>query len=418
MAIPGSAPRKYDIVVLGGSGFTGTKVCTHIAAKLPKDLKWAIAGRSRGRLEKLTEKLREKYPDRVQPEVEIVTPHDSQTLGDVIGWAKVCISCVLYAVDGENIVRACVEQGTDYVDCNAVPPMCRDWIDKYHEKAAENGVALIQACGFRSGAMDLLAIHGCRELAQKWSAQMGTMSLRIDFLEDDVSGGTMQTILSFAGGGPKVLAEADDPSFLTPITYTNSIREFRGIHRHPLLGLLTNSSPPGAQTRALVNRSWGLLGGPKSSWGPNFQYNEYERADSYVGAIVNMVRGFIILTMLSWVQYPWFRNLMSRNAPPLGEGPSDEKIRSMPFTAAAFIEADQTVEKNHGKGCHVELRYEEGGYPFAAMIAAQAAATLLYDRNLPKSIHGGCLTAGVLGPDFVNRVESGGLKIKTTIVEN
>ncbi|KAM0339119.1 hypothetical protein ACHAPU_011072 [Fusarium lateritium] len=418
MVIPSSAPRKYGIVVLGGSGFTGTKVCTHIAAKLPADLHWAIAGRSPERLERLAAKLRKEYPNRIQPELEIVTPDDAQTLGDAIGRSKVCISCVLYAVDGENILRACVEQGTDYVDCAAVPPMCRDWIDKYHERAERNGVALIQACGFRSGAMDLLAIHGCRELDKTWSAKMGVMSLRIDLLESDTSGGTMQTILSFASEGPKVLAAADDPNFLTPIPYTSPIKLVRGIHRHPLLGLLTNSSPAGAQTRGLVNRSWGLLGGPKSSWGPNFQYNEYERADSYIGAIVNMIRGYLILTMLSWVQYGWFRNFLSGKAPPLGVGPSDEKIRSKPFTAEVFIEADQTVAKNHGKGCHVALRYEEGGYPFAAMVVAQAAATLLYDRNLPEGIHGGCLTAGLLGPDFVRRVESGGLKIKTTMVGN
>ncbi|KAH6968160.1 Saccharopine dehydrogenase-domain-containing protein [Fusarium avenaceum] len=418
MAVPDTSPRSYGIVVLGASGFTGTKVCTHIAAKFPPDLKWAIASRSRERLDKLAARLRKEYPDRVQPDLEIVTPDDVQTLGSVIGKAKVCISCVVYSLDGGNIVRVCIERGTDYVDCDAVPTMCRRWIDKYHKQAEEQGVALILGCGFRSGAMDLLAIHGCHELAQKWSAQMGTMSLRIDLLKSDMSGGTMQTILSFASEDSKVLVAADDPSYLTPVPYPNTIQATRGIQKHPLLGMMTNTSPAGIQTRVLVNRSWGLLGGPKSSWGPNFQYNEYEKAESYVGAIVNMIRGYIVLKMLSWIQFPWFRNFISRNAPPLGQGPSDEKIKSEPFTSAAVIEADQTVVENRGKCCYVELRYQEGGYPFAAMIMAQAAATLLYDRNLAGGINGGCLTAGVLGPEFVKRAEGAGLEIKTTMIEN
>ncbi|KAL3290996.1 saccharopine dehydrogenase [Colletotrichum asianum] len=289
---------------------------------------------------------------------------------------------------------------------------------KYHEQAEANGVALIHSCGAMTGEMDLFAIHACRELKQKWSARMGKMTLRVDDLDPNVSGGTMLTMLSFASGGPKAIAAAGHPSLLTPIPYTKPIEAVRGIHTHPVLGLLTLSSPPGNQARTLINRSWGLLGGPEGSWGPNFQYNEYERAHSYVGAVFNLIRCYIILTMFSWVQYPWFYNLLMRTAPDLGIGPSVEQIKSLPFTAAAFVEADPAEEKNRGKGCFIKLRYNEGNYPFAAMLMAQAGATLLYDRNLSAGIKGGCLTAGVLGPDFVERARQGGLEIETTMVES
>ncbi|KAL1866679.1 hypothetical protein Daus18300_006623 [Diaporthe australafricana] len=407
MAVSDSAHRKYGIIVLGGSGFTGTMVCTHMAAKFPTNLRWAIAGRSRERLERLAAKLKKEYPDRVQPDLEIVAPEDTQTLGEVIGRAKVCISSVVYAVDGEAIVRAA-----------AVPTLIRDWVAKYHEQAEANGVALIQSCGAMTGEMDLLAIHACQEIEKKWLAQMGKMTLRVDDLDPNVSGGTMRTMLSFASGGPKAIAAAGHPSLLTPIPYTNTLETVPGIHTHPLLGLLTLSSPPGDQARTLINRSWGLLGGPKSSWGPNFQYNEYERAHSCLGAVVNLVRCYTVLTLFSWVQYPWFMKLLLRSAPALGSGPSEEQIKSLLFTAAAFVEADPAVEKNRGKGCLIRLRYNEGNYPFAAMLMAEAGATLLYDRNLSAGIKGGCLTAAVLGPDFVKRARQGGLEIEATMVEN
>ncbi|TEA11433.1 Saccharopine dehydrogenase-like oxidoreductase [Colletotrichum sidae] len=418
MTLPESATRKYGIVVLGASGFTGTMVCTHIAAKFPTNLGWAVAGRSRERLDRLAAKLKEEYPDRVQPDLHIVAPDDTKALGRVIGAARVCISSVVYPVDGDPIIEACIEQRTDYVDCAGVPTLVRDWIAKYHEKAEANGVALIHSCGAMTGEMDLFAIHACHQLQQTWSARMGKMTLRVDDLDPNVSGGTMRTMLSFASGGPKAMAAAGRPSLLTPVPYTKPLETVRGIHRHPVLGLLTLSSPPSDQARTLINRSWGLLGGPKSSWGPNFQYNEYERAHSYLGAVFNLVRCYLILAMFSCVQYAWFRELLTRCAPDLGVGPSEEQIRSLPFTAAAFIEADPAEKENRGKGCLVKLRYAEGNYPFAAMLMAQAAATLLYDRNLSAGIRGGCLTGGVLGVDFVERARQGGLEIETTMIED
>lgn len=67
MADSDLAHRKYGIVVLGASGYTGTMVCMHIAARFPTNLKWSVAGRSWERLEKLAARLKTEYPDRVQP---------------------------------------------------------------------------------------------------------------------------------------------------------------------------------------------------------------------------------------------------------------------------------------------------------------------------------------------------------------
>lgn len=44
MTVSDQIPRKYGIVVLGSFGFTGTMVCTHIAANFPTNLKWAVEG--------------------------------------------------------------------------------------------------------------------------------------------------------------------------------------------------------------------------------------------------------------------------------------------------------------------------------------------------------------------------------------
>lgn len=49
--------RKYGILLLGATGYTGSLTAEHIARNLPTDLEWAIAGRSTSKLETLTKKL-------------------------------------------------------------------------------------------------------------------------------------------------------------------------------------------------------------------------------------------------------------------------------------------------------------------------------------------------------------------------
>lgn len=49
------------------TGYTGKYTAEHITEHLPTDLKWAIAGRSQGKLEKLAAELKGLNPDRRQP---------------------------------------------------------------------------------------------------------------------------------------------------------------------------------------------------------------------------------------------------------------------------------------------------------------------------------------------------------------
>lgn len=79
--------RTYDLVVFGANGlltifppnvegmpdsqtragYTGKYTAEHITAHLPTDLKWAIAGRSREKLQKVADELKQSNPDRRQP---------------------------------------------------------------------------------------------------------------------------------------------------------------------------------------------------------------------------------------------------------------------------------------------------------------------------------------------------------------
>lgn len=67
-----SEPQVLNLILsplpsLISIGYTGKYTAEHITTNLPTDLKWAIAGRSHGKLEKLAAEIKPLNPDRRQP---------------------------------------------------------------------------------------------------------------------------------------------------------------------------------------------------------------------------------------------------------------------------------------------------------------------------------------------------------------
>lgn len=50
--------RKYDIVLLGATGFTGGLMVEYMTATFPGSLRWAIAARNKAKLEEVTRKFK------------------------------------------------------------------------------------------------------------------------------------------------------------------------------------------------------------------------------------------------------------------------------------------------------------------------------------------------------------------------
>lgn len=59
--------REFDVVLLGPTGYTGSLCAKHIVEHLPVNLKWALAGRSAGKLQTIRRNLEELNSDRLEP---------------------------------------------------------------------------------------------------------------------------------------------------------------------------------------------------------------------------------------------------------------------------------------------------------------------------------------------------------------
>jgi hypothetical protein len=66
--------RKYDIVVMGATGFTGSLCVRHLAKTygVNQNLKWAIAGRSKAKLEKVKERWAKELQDEEILHVDVI----------------------------------------------------------------------------------------------------------------------------------------------------------------------------------------------------------------------------------------------------------------------------------------------------------------------------------------------------------
>src|SRR5216117_4004785 len=120
---------KFDIVVYGATGFTGQLVAEYLTTHYKGDhaLKWAMAGRSLGKLKS----VRDAIGAPGNTPLIVADASDAASLK-----AMAVITTVgPYQLYGEELLAACVATGTDYFDLCGEPIWMRQMIDKYEAAA-------------------------------------------------------------------------------------------------------------------------------------------------------------------------------------------------------------------------------------------------------------------------------------------
>lgn len=59
-----SIEREYNLILLGATGYTGKLTAQYIFKSLPLDLKWAIAGRNKQKLQEVADSRKPLDPSR------------------------------------------------------------------------------------------------------------------------------------------------------------------------------------------------------------------------------------------------------------------------------------------------------------------------------------------------------------------
>lgn len=108
---------KYDLVVFGATSFVGqilTKYLAEYFSQQGEKLNWAIAGRSKNKLEEVKNFLGSSGKNLP---ILIADAGNDADLKALCANTRVVVSTVgPYALYGEPLIKACVENGTDYCD--------------------------------------------------------------------------------------------------------------------------------------------------------------------------------------------------------------------------------------------------------------------------------------------------------------
>src|SRR3954449_5544174 len=131
--------KDFDLVIFGATGFTGGLVAEYLVEKRPR-VRWALAGRSPGSLERVRAELAVLDASAVALPVLVADSLDAASVGDMVARTRVvCTTVGPYARYGGPLVAACAERGVHYCDLNGEVPFIRATIDAHHERAAATG---------------------------------------------------------------------------------------------------------------------------------------------------------------------------------------------------------------------------------------------------------------------------------------
>jgi short subunit dehydrogenase-like uncharacterized protein len=212
--------KPFDIVIFGATSFVGKIVCHYLNEELQdKTLHWAMAGRSKARLNQVTLSLGK--PHHAINSI-VADASDEEALRRMVRKTRVVVSTVgPYALYGETLVKVCAEEGTDYCDLTGEPQWIRRMIDRYQSTAQGSGARIVHCCGFDSIPSDL-GVYFLQQVAKKqFGSPCQQVKMRVKGLKGSASGGTIASMVNLfkeASGDKHLREEIKDPYSLCPPT--------------------------------------------------------------------------------------------------------------------------------------------------------------------------------------------------------
>ncbi|WP_329325511.1 saccharopine dehydrogenase family protein [[Kitasatospora] papulosa] len=385
------AERPYDVILFGATGFVGELTAAYLAAHAPDGCRWALAGRSLGKLERLRDRLAATHPRCADLPLVRADADDPASLRELAESAHVVASTVgPYVWYGEALVAACAEAGTDYTDLTGEAEFVDRMYLQHDGRARETGARLVHACGFDSVPHDLGAYFTVRQLPEG-------VPLTVDgYVRTDAvfSGGTFASALTAMGRGPQMLRAAQERRLHEPRLVGRRARAPQGApHFSPETD--TWALPlPTLDPRVVERSARGL-----ERYGPDFRYRHFASVKHLPMAIGGTAA---IGLLVGAAQIPAARKWLSARVEP-GTGPDEQRRRRSWFTV-------RFVGEGGGRRVYTEVSGGDPGYGETAKMLAEASLALALD-DLPAT-SGQVTTAVAMGDALLERLQAAGLRFR------
>jgi short subunit dehydrogenase-like uncharacterized protein len=378
-----AAEREHDIVLFGGTGFTGALTAEYLAANAPASTRWALAGRNMDKLEQLRERLGVEVP-LLKADVG-----DQASIDAVAASTRVVITTVgPYIEHGEPLVKACAEHGTDYTDLTGEPEFVDRMFVKYHAAAEQSGARIVHACGFDSIPHDL----GTRFTVEQLPEGVPLTVRGYVQAGGQFSGGTFASALTGFSRARKNIEASRERKRVEQRPDGRVVKGDRGRPRHdPHLEKWVLPFP--SIDPQIVMRSARAL----DRYGPEFTYGHYVAVKNLPVAIGLPVAVAGVFTL---AQIPPARNFLQKRVPQ-GTGPSEEQRAKSWFKVHFHGEGG-------GKRVVCEVRGGDPGYDETSKMLSESALCLAND-DLPETA-GQVTTAQAMGAALTERLQRAGIE--------
>ena len=399
---------KFDVLVYGATSFVGQILCRYLIERTAGGarLRWAMAGRSAGKLEEVRRSLGEAAANIP---LQVADAADEQALRALVASTRVIVSTVgPYALHGEPLVRACAEAGVEYCDLTGEVQWIRRMIERYEELARRNGARIVHCCGFDSIPSDL-GVHFLQQQSlQAFGEPCEEINMRVRAMRGGFSGGTAASLLNVArevSANPALRKELANPYSLCQLGVAAEglvpvrQRATRLFARDSAAGGWVSPFIMAAINTRIVHRSNALSAGRYSR---AFRYDEAVSTGRGLRGRLTAVGAGVGLSvfMLASALGPT-RAVLQRLLPAPGEGPSPEA------QARGFFDLRFFGRTASGRSVRVKVTGDrDPGYGSTAKMLGEAAMCLAFD--VPRdTVAGGFWTpATIFGDRLVARLEA------------
>lgn len=396
-----SVESEFDVVLWGATGYVGRLVAEYLLKQygLNGELKWAIAGRS----EKKLEQLRTSLGDNNIPLI-VADSFDPDSLLQMAKRSRVICSTVgPYALYGSELVKACVEQGTDYCDLTAEIQWMRSMIDQHHEAAQKSASRIVHCCGFDAIPSDMGTYYLQREAINLKGEYCEHVKMRVDSFKGGFSGGTIASInniLLEANKNPSVFELLNNPYALNPVGEQTGedVNDLQSIKCDEDVDAWIMPFLMAPMNTRVVRRSHALNHYP---YGKTFRYDEAMISGR---GIFGRIKGYLGLLMLGIMMFgkpgSYYRKFMNGLLPKPGEGPTAKQREDgfYKFIAVGkFKNGEKIVAAISG-----DL---DPGYGSTSKMLAECAVCLALDREVTKSVAGVVTPSVAMGDALLKRLQ-------------
>jgi len=208
------ANKEFDIVVYAATGFTGKLVSEYLTLRGIKG--WAMAGRSETKLQEVKDEI--GIPKDIP--LIVADSSDPNSLKALCERTKVVLTTVgPYQLYGNELVSACANSGTDYLDLNGEPAWAKQMIEAYDGVAKNTGARIVLSSGFDSIPSDLGVWFLQQEAIKKFGKPVPRVKGRVREMRGSASGGTMasaKATMKASFKDPSIVSVLANPFALTP----------------------------------------------------------------------------------------------------------------------------------------------------------------------------------------------------------